>query len=375
MMKLMIVAGALLFCAAAVGMFADAAGAAAAPSAELAKAKKEAESRGYLFYASKDEIIAKAKEEGRVRVLSNMDPENIESLRKAFMKQYPFIDARAERISGVEGGQRFALELQAGRSSWDVFEVAQELYQDFLPQLKKFDILGMARLGVLQLPGEIIDPTNRNVVSLASTIYSLSYSKNLVAPDKVPNRWEDFLRPEFKGRKFMVEVRPTGMATLAAGLGEEWMLDYARKIKDQDPVWVRGISRAITAITSGEQAMLHLSYYHSCIRAKRKDVSNALECKLIEPVPVRTQEMTAVAQVSPYSHAALLWLEFQVSPPAQAIIENLEPKTSVFVPGSEAARVTQGKKLALNSWDTLPNSNKWEKNALNAFGLPQATLK
>jgi ABC-type thiamine transport system substrate-binding protein len=173
----------------------------------------------------------------------------------------------------------------------------------------------------------------------------------------------------------MVEVRPTGMATLAAGLGEDWMLDYARKIKDQDPVWVRGISRAIIAITTGEQSMLHLSYYHSCIRAKRKDVSKSLECKLIEPVPVRTQEMTTIAQVSPYSHAALLWLEFQISPAAQTIIESLEPKTSVFVPGSEAARVTQGKKLAVNSWDTLPNSNKWEKNALNAFGLPQATLK
>jgi ABC-type Fe3+ transport system substrate-binding protein len=366
---------ALWFFALALWLFAGIAGMALAQGTDLLNTKKEAEARGFAFYASRDEIIAKAKEEGRVRVLSNMDPENIEALRKAFMKQYPFIDARAERIAGVEGGQRFALELQAGRSNWDVFEVAQELYQDFLPQLKKFDILGMAKQGVLQIPGEIIDPTNRNVVSLATTIYSLSYNKNLVAPERVPNRWEDFLRPEFKGRKFMVEIRPTGMATLAAGLGEEWMLDYARKLKDQDPVWVRGVSRAITAITTGEQAMLHLSYYHSCIRAKRKDVSKALECKLIEPVPVRTQEMTAVAQVSPYSHAALLWLEFQISPAAQAIIESREPKTSVFVPGSEAARVTMGKKLAVNSWDTLPNSNKWEKNVLNAFGLPRANMK
>jgi ABC-type Fe3+ transport system substrate-binding protein len=374
-MKVKFMTAGLVFCAVALGMLADSAGAGTAPGAELAKARKEAESRGYLFYANRDEIVAKAKEEGRVRVLSNMDPDNIEALRKAFMKQYPFIDVRAERIAGVEGGQRFALELQAGRSNWDVFEVAQELYQDFLPHLKKFDILGMAKQRVLQVPGEIIDPTNRNVISLASTIYNLAYNKNLVAPERVPNRWEDFLRPEFKGRKFMVEIRPTGMATLAAGLGEEWMLDYARKIKDQDPVWVRGISRATTAITTGEQSMLHLSYYHSCIRAKRKDISKSLECKLIEPVPVRTQEMTAIAQASPNAHAGLLWLEFQTAPAAQTIIESLEPKTSVFVPGSEAANVTRGKKLALNSWDTLPNSNKWEKNALNAFGLPRATFK
>ena len=97
--------------------------------------------------------------------------------------------------------------------------------------------------------------------------------------------------------------------------------------------------------------------------------------QLIEPVPVRTQEMTAIAQSSPYSHSALLWLEFQISPAAQAIIESIEPKTSVFVPGSEAGKAVQGKKLAVNSWETLRTSTKWEKNALNAFGLPQAVLK
>ena len=367
--------GAQFSCAVFFWMLGVNAGAATLQSADLVKAKKEAESRGYIFFANREEIVAKAKEEGQVRVLSNMDPDNIQALRRAFTKQYPFIEVRAERIAGVEGGQRFLLELQAGRTNWDVFEIAMELYQDYLPQLKKFDILGMARPGVLQLPTEIIDPANRNVLSLASTIYGVSYNKNLIAPERVPNRWEDFLKPEFKGRKFMVEIRPTGMATLAAGVGEEWMLDYARKLKEQDPVWVRGVSRAITAITTGEQSMLHLSYHHSCVRAKRKDVSKSLECKLIEPVPVRTQEMTAIAHSSPYSHAALLWLEFQVSLAAQAIIESIEPKTSVFVPGSEAGKAVQGKKLALNSWQTLQTSTKWEKSALNAFGLPQAILK
>ena len=70
-MKVKFMTAGLVFCA--LGMLADSAGAAAAPSAELAKAKKEAESRGYVFYANRDEIVAKAKAEGRVRVLSNMD--------------------------------------------------------------------------------------------------------------------------------------------------------------------------------------------------------------------------------------------------------------------------------------------------------------
>src|SRR5262245_15827571 len=151
-MNVRLITALLVVGAAALGMSADSKAAATPPSAESAKAKKEADSRGYVFYANRDEIVAKAKSEGRVRVLSNMDPDNIDALRKAFMKQYPFIEARAERIAGVDGGQRFALELQAGRSNWDVFEVAQELYDDFLPQLKKFDILAMAKQGVLRIP-------------------------------------------------------------------------------------------------------------------------------------------------------------------------------------------------------------------------------
>ena len=72
----------LVFCVVTLGMLADSARAATAPSAELAKAKKEAESRGYVFYANRDEIVAKAKEEGRVRVLSNMDPDNLKPCAK-----------------------------------------------------------------------------------------------------------------------------------------------------------------------------------------------------------------------------------------------------------------------------------------------------
>ncbi len=58
----------------------------------------------------------------------------------------------------------------------------------------------MAKQGVLQIPTEIIDPVNGNIVSLASTIHCVAYNKNLIAPEKVPHSWEDFLKLEFKGR-------------------------------------------------------------------------------------------------------------------------------------------------------------------------------
>jgi ABC-type Fe3+ transport system substrate-binding protein len=210
---------------------------------------------------------------------------------------------------------------------------------------------------------------------LASTIHCIAYNKNLIAQEKVPGSWEDFLKPEFKGRKFMTEVRPLGFLPMAAARGEEWVTNYARKIKEQEPVWVRGTTRGLMAIMTGEQTMYHLPYYHSCIREKRKDVSKSMECKIIEPVPIRIQEMTGVVDTSPYAHAALLWMEFQLSPAGQAIIETVEPKSSPYIPGSEAARVTQGKKLWATNWETFQNSAKWQQMVIESFGFPQPSLR
>ena len=350
--------------------------AATSPSADSTTAKKQAEAKGYMFVSSHDEIIAKAKKEGKLRVLSSYDRDTFQELRKAFIKQYPFIDLNIQRSEGVEAFQRFLLELQATRrSNWDVVEVATELYKEFLPYSKKLDIFAMAKQGVLQIPAEIIDPVNRNIVSLASTIHCVAYNKNLIAPEKVPHSWEDFLKPEFKGRKFMTEVRPQGFTPIAAARGEEWAVNYARKIKDQEPIWVRGTTRGLMAVMTGEQTLYHLPYYHSCIREKRKDVSKSMECKIIEPVPIRIQEMTGILESSPYAHAALLWMEFQISPAGQAIIETVEPKSSPYIPGSEAAKVTRGKKLWVNNWETFQNSAKWQQMVVEAFGLPQASLK
>ena len=102
--------------------------AATSPSADSTTAKKQAEAKGYMFVSSHDEIIAKAKKEGKLRVLSSYDRDTFQELRKAFIKQYPFIDLNIQRSEGVEAFQRFLLELQATRrSNWDVVEVEKHL--------------------------------------------------------------------------------------------------------------------------------------------------------------------------------------------------------------------------------------------------------
>src|SRR5262245_17581697 len=73
----------------------------AVPSSRLLKAKQEAEASGFIFETSHDEIVAKAKKEGRLRALSNLEPPTIRAISDAFRKRYD-IDVDAEEITGAE---------------------------------------------------------------------------------------------------------------------------------------------------------------------------------------------------------------------------------------------------------------------------------
>src|SRR5262245_61525018 len=144
---------------------------AAAPSASLQKAKQEAEAKGYIFITSHQEIVERAKKEGKLRVFSSQEPPAIKAMAAAFKQKYPFIDVRAEELIGLENYQRMLLEMKAGMAkTWDVNYLAFDFYGEFLPHQKKFDLLGMAERGVLQIQPKLVDPVNRHVVAVQSNI-------------------------------------------------------------------------------------------------------------------------------------------------------------------------------------------------------------
>jgi spermidine/putrescine-binding protein len=341
------------------------------------KGKAKAESDGYTSVANHDEIVETAKKEGKLRIIRSLSSDTFNGMVAAFKQKYPFItDVSAYEFKGTEGPQRFVLELQAGRGrEWDVFDVAPEQHSEFSPFLKKFDILGMAKAGILAIPLEMIDPKDRNVVAITAGVHVVGYNKKLMPENKVPNSWDDFLKPEFKGKKFLVDIRPQGFAALAPRMGEEWMVNYARRIKEQDPIWTRG-TQALVRMATGEESIYHFAYYHSCMRAKerpQKISENFLGCKVVEPIPIRIGDRTAVSVSASHPYAALLWVEFQTSPAAQKIIDAHEPlKSSLYVPGSEINRLVKGKQISVNDWHSFHNTERWMELSVKALGFPQA---
>ena len=349
---------------------------ATAPSPTLMKAKQEAEAKGFTFETSRDEIVARAKKEGKLRALSSLDPGSFKPMADSFKKKYPFIDIQIHELTGTEAIQRHLLELKAGTvKDWDVGHASEDSYNEYVAHAAKIDILGMAEQGVLKINPKMVDPEHRTIVAVASGLCAIAYNRARVAPDRVPNQLEDILRPEFKGKKVVVYIRPYCMAALMVTQGEEWVVNYARKLKEQEPVWVRGNTRALTAISVGEYAMHQLTNYHSCVRATWKDKDKSLGCKVVEPVSARIQEPGFVFKNATNPNAALLFMEHEASPEGQKVLDEIEPvKSSLFTSG-EVSKILQGKKVSVNDFRTYHKTAGWMKMVLEAYGFPKAEIR
>jgi len=345
---------------------------AATPSASVLKAKQEAEARGYLFHTNHDEIIARAKKEGKLRVFSSQEPPAIKAMAAAFKQKYPFIDVQANELIGMENYQRALTEMKGGFAKWDVNYLAADYYPEYLPYQKKFDFLGMAEQGVLRMEPKLIDPANRHVVALQSNMQVVAYQKDLTSAAKVPDTWEGFLRPEFNGRKFALDVRPKTLGALVPVWGLEKTVAYARKLAAQQPIWFRGEQRVLVSMIAGELGVLYGPNYKSFKLVQAKDTLKKLDYKVVEPIPARLTEAEAVLNTAANPYAGLLWLEFQASPEGQKILDDVDLAASIYSPGSVHEQLTKGKQVSVLAWEHYSKMSKYEEEIAAAFGFPRA---
>ena len=350
---------------------------AASPTSPLLKAKQVAESKGYVFLTTHDEIVSNARKEGKLRVMAGV-LDSVKPTTEAFKKRYPFIDVHVESIRGTQGqSQRNLLEIQSGASkNLDIARTYSDAYSEYLPHLWQVDLLGMAEYGVLRIPFKMIDPGNRNVMAILSQFQVTTYNKNFISPSHVPKTWEDILTPAFKGRKFAAEIRPLEIAALVPAWGLERTLDFARKLAAQEPIWTGGASRTLAAVGAGEVPLFLGANYGSTKRYQRKDPSGTVQITILEPVPVRIGSEQGILARSANPHAALLWLEFMASSEAQRLIDEYEPLASSFyVQGSAVEQELKGKKLSVVSWEENTSLGKWMEKIVEAYGFPRATTK
>src|SRR6187399_1320490 len=94
-------------------------------------AKQEAQVRGKVFITTHEEIVSKAKAEGKLRVMTGLLG-SVKTTTEAFKKKYPFIDLqRIETIRSADNAQQAFLEMKAGTGKdWDIARTYTDQYNE-----------------------------------------------------------------------------------------------------------------------------------------------------------------------------------------------------------------------------------------------------
>jgi ABC-type Fe3+ transport system substrate-binding protein len=241
--------------------------------------------------------------------------------------------------------------------------------------VEKVNLLKLANSGTLDIAKDMINPKQPGTMAAGSGIGAFSYNPKLMSDAEAPKSYDDFLKPQFKNRKFLIDIEPANLASLGAEWGEDKLLDYAKQLKAQKPIWVRGDTNSLTLLAAGEYSLHAFSNYHSAYRVSLKS-PDTIKVALLEPIPVRLTQIEAVRKGAKHPAAAALFMEYTAGPEVQKILDEDEPQqSSIYAPGSNLNELTSGKTVSVMDWDKFADQAKWEAAIVKAWGFPSAEVK
>jgi len=333
-----------------------------------------AQTKGAIVAPTRDEIVTRAKQEGKLSLVPGYDKSTIEPLVSAFKKKYPFIEVSWQIVTGIAAAQRQLFDLAAGSSAIDVFSPSSAFLTEYFKQdlIKQFDFKGMAKSGRLKIPLEMIDETGA-VAWLGSNVGVFAYNSKLVPADKAPRRWEHCIDPQWRG-KLVVDTKPNVLSWLVPVWGDEKVLGFARKLKANNPIWARGQTGSLARMAAGEFVIDCGMYLHTSSRALKRDPTMPIKIVIPEDVvAVSFHEPEAIYARAQHPHAGLLWIEFIASKEGQAIVDARDPGKASFVgEGTLAASVMQNRKVSMCNAECRNQEDKMmARIAVEGWGLPK----
>ncbi|HWP60574.1 MAG TPA: extracellular solute-binding protein [Candidatus Acidoferrales bacterium] len=342
--------------------------------AALVSSPAAAQTKDKGLTPTKDEILARAKQEGKLALVPGYDKGTIAPLAAAFTRKYPFIEVSWEFVTGITGAQRQLFEMTAGRSNIDVFSPSTVHWSEYFKHnlIKRYDFRALSTSGQLKIPVEMLDESGI-VAWFGTNTGVFVYNTQWVPPEKAPRGWDSCIEPQWKG-KLAVDTKPNTLAWLVPAWGEEKVFDFARKLKKNDPIWVRGQTGTLARMAAGEVALDCGMYFHTSRRYLMKDPTAPIKVVIPNPVPVSFHEPEAIYVGAKNPHAGLLWMEFVASREAQEIVDKFDPgKASFLVEGTLAHSWLKNVKVSLCAGACRNQEERLiERIAVEAWGLPKA---
>ena len=255
----------------------------------------------------------------------------IDPLMEAFSAHYPWITTRVLKGGGPELVKRVTEEYKAGVYTVDAYEM-----DDYgIRLLQEGGVLASFRSPEMAAYGpESIGPGD-SWAMMRRDLISLGFNSKVVSPDAAPHSNQDLLDPKWKG-KLGISGSPTAIVTWVGALALSEGEPFLRKLGQQDLRIYNLGGRAVANLVVSGEAPLVVNARRSHMFASKKEGA-AVEWRALGPSYASVSGV-ALAGKAPHPHAAMLFIDFQLSPEAQKIYSGDLGYSSMRkdMPGSDA---------------------------------------
>ena len=307
------------------------------------------------------QIYKDAEKEGQLLWTSTLREREAMPFVKAFNKEHPNIKASFQRSHGGQAMERLIREVQTGNVPYDVVHIHPDYMQEFL----KMDVIEKVDWAALGVYPEFIHFGSR-FVGAFSDPFVFVFNTNLVKKGEEPKTWEDFLDPKWKG-KFVVDTRPSGFLRLTGAWGPEKVLDYLRRLRENEPIFLRGQTQTATLMAAGDYTMSVSMYLSSYVHVGEKK-GGPLGFSVPNPVPTANTDYGIIKGIKNPNAAKvfLTWLGTK----GFKLMDKVNWARSTPYRDTRAAELFKGKTLSLPPTpEQVPDRQKFTQEMLKALGV------
>ncbi|HEX6513147.1 MAG TPA: extracellular solute-binding protein [Chloroflexota bacterium] len=274
------------------------------------------------------QMIDAAKKEGPLTFYSSTTPNTIQHVADAFKARYG-IEIQFTRLASTPMAQRYAAEAEAGNIAADVVQISD---QNFFEQaVTKGWLAKLDNLPALATYPK--DSWNGTFAKAHIGLLSLMWNTTVVQPADAPKGWEDVLKPVFKGKILLVDLRNAPILwSWGLALMKTYGEDFLKKLGAQEPRLVASSVPGSQQLAAGAGALL-VPGTHSDTLELQKDKAPIQE--IIPSPAVGNESFVGVSTKAPHPNGARLLFNFIISPEAQSIYVKDGYASVLTLPGAD----------------------------------------